>query len=74
MSLIKHMMCPRTLGGRYRWETIYEENNWKVQFHKPVFFKIAPKPYRLLDPHNHLMASADTEKELKEYLHRLIKH
>lgn len=74
MSLIKHMKCPHTLGGHRRWETTYEEENWKVQHHKPELFKVAPKPYRLLDPHDHLMASADTEEELKEYLHGLIIH
>ena len=73
MPLDKHMGT-RTLGGHYRWETTYEENKWKVQHHKPGFFKLTSKPYRLLDPHNHLLASADTEEEIKEYLDQLIKH
>jgi len=67
-------MGARTLGGHYRWETTYEEKKWKVQHHKPSFFKIDSKPYRLLDPHNHILASADTEEEIKEYLGNLLKH
>lgn len=73
MSLVKHM-GPRTLGGHHRWETIYEEKNWKVQHHKMEYFMMAEKPYRLLDPHDHLLASGDTEEEVKNYLDHLLKH
>lgn len=61
----------RTLGGHFRWETTYEENKWKVQHHLAPL-KDNLKSYRLLDPHNHLMASADTEEEIKEYLNEIM--
>lgn len=63
-----------TLGGHFRWETIHEENNWKVQHHKKKFLRAGSKPYRLLDPRERLMASADTEEEIIEYLNQIIKH
>jgi len=63
-----------TLGGYFRWETTYEKNNWKIQHHKKKKIRAGLKPYRLLDPRERLMASADSEKELKEYLDNLLKH
>ncbi len=35
-----------TLGGRFRWEDIYNYQNWRIQRH------IKTKNYRLLDPYN----------------------
>ena len=64
----------RTLGGHFRWETTYEENRWKVQCHKSIFLRAGLKSYRRLDPRNRLMASSDTEEEIKEYLDQIIKH
>ncbi|WP_320046448.1 hypothetical protein [uncultured Ilyobacter sp.] len=71
MSLEK-LTGTRTLGGHFRWETTHEEKDWKIQHHKTT--KAGLKPYRLLDPHNHLMAAADTEEEIKEYLNQLMVH
>lgn len=63
-----------TLGGHFRWETTFEENKWRVQHHKKTLFKRGLKSYRLLDPRNRLMASADTEEEIREYLNQVMKH
>jgi hypothetical protein len=71
MSLEK-LTGARTLGGHFRWETTYEENDWKIQHHKTK--KAGSKSYRLLNPDNRLMASSDTEEETKEYLNELIHH
>lgn len=35
-----------TLGGRFRWEDIYNYQNWRIQRH------IKNRKYRLLDPHD----------------------
>ena len=35
-----------TLGGRFRWEDIYNYQNWRIQRH------IKDRKYRLLDPHD----------------------
>lgn len=69
MSLTK-INGTQTLGGYFRWEIVYEEKHWKIQHH--VTNKAGLQPYRLLDPHNHLMASADTEEEIREYLNEMI--
>jgi len=71
---VEKLTGTRTLGGYFKWETTYKKSKWKVQHHKPQFLWTDTKPYRLLDPHNRLMASADTEEEIKEYLDHLIKH
>jgi len=73
MSLYKLSGTP-TLGGPFRWDTTYTCEEWRIQHHKTEFLKFGLMHYRLLDPEDHLMASADTEKELKEYLFNLLKH
>jgi len=62
-----------TFGGRLLWETTYTEEDWKIQHHRTNFLN-KNKAYRLLDPKNHLIASADSEKELIEYLDHMVKH
>ena len=71
---VEKLSGTRTLGGRFKWETTYEENKWKVQHHKTRFLRADMKTYRLLDPRNRLMASADNEEEIREYLHEIMKH
>ena len=56
------------------WEIIYTYNDWKIQHHKTHLLKSELKPYRLLNPENRLIVSADSEQELKEYLDGLLKH
>ena len=71
---VEKLTGTRTLGGHFKWDTTYEENKWEVQHHKTRFLTRDTRSYRLLDPHNRLMASADTEEEIKEYLHQVMKH
>lgn len=73
MSLEK-LYGNRTFGGRFLWETTYAENEWKIQHHKSRILSRDSKPYRLLDPENHLIAAADSEKELIDYLDHIIEH
>jgi len=56
------------------WEIIYTYKEWKIQHHKTHLSRSELKPYRLLDPENRLIISADSEKEIKEYLDNLLKH
>ena len=71
MSLEKSYGAP-TYGGHFWWDTTYTYGKWKIQHHKSHLFKSGFKPYRLLDPDDRLIASADSEKELKEYLDDLM--
>ena len=63
-----------TFGGHYWWETTSTYGEWKIQHHKTHLSRSELKPYRLLDPDDRLIASADSEVELKEYLDNLLKH
>ena len=72
MSLHRLYGTP-TLGVHLWWDTTYTYGGWRIQHHK-IKFGIGLKPYRLLDPYNRLIASADSEKELKEYLDNLLNY
>lgn len=72
MSLEK-MNGNLAFGGRFLWETTYTEDDWRVQHHRTSFLH-RDKPYRLLDPENHLIASADNEKELIDYLNHIMEN
>lgn len=63
-----------TFGGDYWWETTFTCKEWKIQHHKTHLSMSELKPYRLLNPDNLLIASADTEKELKEYLDNILNY
>ena len=73
MSLYRFDGNP-TYGGHYWWDTTYTYGKWEIQHHKTHLLMSESKPYRLLDPDNRLIASADSEKELIEYLDNLLKH
>lgn len=63
-----------TLGGNFWWKTTYTEKEFKIQHHKTKFMLVGIKPYRLLDPDDHLIATADTEEEIRLYLDKIILH
>jgi len=73
MSLHRLYGTP-TLGGHLWWDTTYTYGGWRIQHHKTENFRIGLKAYRLLDPYNCLIASADSEIELREYLNHLLKY
>jgi len=71
---VRKLNGTQTLGGKFWWETVYRNHDWKVQHHKTNFWLVGLKPYRLLDPNDHLVASSDNEDEMKEYLDNLMRH
>lgn len=67
MSIRKLLKTP-TLGGKVFWTDKYEYQGWRIQYNSTLD-SIAPlKPYRLLNPSDHLVASADSVEELVEAL------
>lgn len=60
--------------SHFFWDDTYTYGEWKIQHHKTNFFNSKVKPYRLLDPDDNLITSADSEKELKKYLNNLLKN
>ena len=62
-----------TLGGKVFWSNQHEYKNWKVQYNKTLDSLSPLKPYRLLDPKDRLIASADSKEELLEALPEMIK-
>ena len=54
------------------WDTIANEEGWRIQFNKALKATKTLKPFRLLDPNRYLWASADTLEELQDALPELV--
>ena len=62
-----------TLGGKVFWTDEHEYRNWRIQYNKTLDSFSPLKPFRLLDPQDRLIASADKKEELLDALPEIIK-
>ena len=63
MTINRQLKTP-TLGGKVFWTDKHEYQGWRIQYN-PTLDTITPlKPYRLLNPKDRLIASADSVEEL----------
>lgn len=63
---VRELFKTGTLGGYVFWENVGEFDGWRIQYNKTLD-KFGPlKPYRLLDPNNMLIASADCSSDFDE--------
>ena len=69
---IRRLPGTPTAGGLAFWTDVANEKGWRIQYNKTLDSVSPLKPYRLLDPQDHLWASADQLEELAQALPLLI--
>ena len=70
MTVRKLFKTP-TLGGLIFWTDIAVHEGWRIQYNSTLDSCSPLKPYRLLDPDDYLIASADKASELQDALEDL---
>lgn len=69
---IRKLYGTGTAGGHVFWTDVAESRGWRVQYNRTLDSLSPLKPFRLLDPRDHLWASADSAEELADALPSLI--
>lgn len=68
---VRKLFKTPTLGGAVFWADIAKHEGWRIQYNQTLDSLSPLKPYRLLDPDDYLIASADEAVELQEAIGEL---